>query len=250
MTTREKGSYAIKAVENALDLLEVFSDQEGDISITGLSARLGMNKSYVFRLLATFEHRGYVEQGKVTGKYRAGLSAYEVGRKFLSHMGLLRKVKPIMETLAQDCNEAVYLVVPGKKDILLLEQAETNQRVQVMPLVGNRYRFEDCSAGLLIKAFKSESEQVTEQLQMVRSQEFCVDQNGLGEGIASASVPIFAATGEITGCLCLVAPDFRISKEELENTLLTQLKTAGQLASARLGYFRHYSSEENLSYAS
>lgn len=201
-------------------------------------------------MLATFEHRGYVEQGKVNGKYRAGLSAYETGRKFLYRMDLPRKSKPIMENLVHDCNEVVYLVVPGKKNVLLLDLAEPKQQVQVMSLIGNRYNFDKSSAGLVVEAFKGKSEQLNGQQKEILQLGCCIDQNALAEGVVSVSVPIFTSQGQITGCLCMVAPEFRVSKEKLEQLLLLQIKGAGQAVSATLGYFDQYLSIMSDSYAS
>jgi hypothetical protein len=47
LSRQNKTAYSIKAVENALSMLEAFSEVEGEISITRLSERLRVNKSYV-----------------------------------------------------------------------------------------------------------------------------------------------------------------------------------------------------------
>lgn len=39
----------------------------------------------------------------------------------LHQMALLQKAKPIMESLAKDSSEAVYLAIPGDKDLLFVE---------------------------------------------------------------------------------------------------------------------------------
>ena len=116
MPSRDKESYSIQAVENALDVLEALSEIDDDVRISQLSEKLAMNKTSVFRLLATFENRGYVEREERSGKYRLGLSAYEIGQKFLSRMGLLRHARPVAERLARGCNEAVYIAVRRRKE--------------------------------------------------------------------------------------------------------------------------------------
>ena len=72
MPSRDKESYSIQAVENALDVLEALSEIDDDVRISQLSEKLAMNKTSVFRLLATFENRGYVEREELSGKYRLG----------------------------------------------------------------------------------------------------------------------------------------------------------------------------------
>ena len=64
MPSREKDSYNIRSVENALNLLEALADEENKCSLAQLSQRLDMTKASLFRLMATFENHGYVERGQ------------------------------------------------------------------------------------------------------------------------------------------------------------------------------------------
>ena len=121
MLEKAKKIYAIQAVENALTVLEAIGEIDGDIKITRLSETVGMSKASVFRLLSTFEKRGYIEKEE-EGKYRLGVSAYELSQKFLSRMGLLKEAKPVMERLVRECNETVYLAIRRNKEVLLLDK--------------------------------------------------------------------------------------------------------------------------------
>ena len=154
MPSRDKESYSIQAVENALDVLEALSEIDDDVRISQLSEKLAMNKTSVFRLLATFENRGYVEREEQSGKYRLGLSAYEIGQKFLSRMGLLRHAKPLIERLARGCNEAVYVAVRRRKEVLFLDMVDTSQKVKIVSLVGKRFPLETTAAGQVLLAMK------------------------------------------------------------------------------------------------
>ena len=91
MARKEKSEYIIQAVSHALDLLEQFHDDVDELGVTELSKRLKLHKNNVFRLLATLESRGYIEQNKATENYRLGLKALELGQTFIKQMGLLRE---------------------------------------------------------------------------------------------------------------------------------------------------------------
>jgi len=236
MLRKDRSSYAIQAVENALCLLESISEEPGEFGISHLSANLGMTKSYIFRLLATFEGRGYVQHFAASGRYRAGLSAYETGGRFLHRMALLQKAKPIMETLAKETGEAVYLAIPGGDEILFLEMVDSPQQVRVIPLVGRRFLLHQFSAGKVILSFRSGQGVLSYDMKAVRSEEVCVDRDALGEGIGSLSVPIFAGNGEVVGSLCVVLPSFRLKQESNSSELIPRLQVAGQSLSAKLGF--------------
>ena len=231
-------SYTIKSVENALCILDAISEEGRDFSISTLSHKLGMARSYIFRMLATFEKCGYVQQDRPNGQYRAGLSAYQTGGRFLRQQLLVQQARPLMETLARDCNEAIYLVVPGKTDVLFLDLVESKHQVQVKSLVGNIYPLESCSAGQVIKSFRDEPYSLTAQLKKIRRQEYCFDRGILEEGVASVSVPIFSSKEQVACCFCLVAPVFRLNKKIVEQTYLPLMENASQSVSIKQGYYR------------
>ncbi|PLX95561.1 MAG: IclR family transcriptional regulator [Desulfuromonas sp.] len=255
LTRRQKESYSIQSVDNALDVLEALCDEGDEVRISQLSERLGMNKTSIFRLLATFENRGYVEKEQRSGKYKLGLSAYEIGQKFLSRMGLLRKAKPVMEKLARACNEAIYLAVPSDNEVLLLDMVDTTQQVKIIPLLGNRYPITGPSAGRAIVAFGethqakcSFEELAALEAELVRSREQggCYDQGSFGEGIASLAVPLIDAEGNVPGSLCIVGPEFRLTPEKIEQELLPSLIEAGIVISSKLGYVGHFMNKDKI----
>ncbi len=249
MPPRQKESYSIQSVDNALDVLEALCEEEDEVRISQLSQRLGMNKTSIFRLLATFENRGYVEKEQKSGKYRLGLSAYEMGQKFLSRMGLLRKAKPVIERLARECNEALYLAVPRGNEILMLDMVDTLQQVKIIPLVGNRYPITGPSAGRVILANSAlhfgncnlEGLQGLEvELSQIRKVGGSVDCGVFGDGIVSLATPLMDAQGNIPGSLCMIGPEFRLTSEKINNVLLPRLIETGIVISSKLGYVGHF----------
>lgn len=241
MPARGKESYSIHSVENALDVLEAMCDEPDDIQISRLSEKLAMNKTSVFRLLATFENRGYVEREEATGRYRLGLSAYEMGQKLLSRMGLLSKARPLMQKLVRECDETVYLVVRRDQEVLFLDLADTTQQVKIISLAGQRYPLQNTAAGKLMLAYFPESEDRKRYLDSserlaIRQQGYCIDKDALGEGITSIAAPLFTANGSLAGCLCSVGPTFRLEHQRVVDCLLVGLKDACMTISSKLGY--------------
>lgn len=244
MPSRDKESYSIQAVENALDVLEALSEIEDDVRISQLSEKLSLNKTSVFRLLATFENRGYVEREELSGKYRLGLSAYEIGQKFLSRMGLLRHARPVVERLARGCNEAVYIALRRSNEILFLDSVDTAQKVKIVSLVGNRYPLETTAAGLVLLAFSRDKPSsvavnanvLESQIANVRALGYAEDRGALGEGIASVAAPLFGSGGKLHGVLCVVGPAFRLPTEVIQSQILSPLLDTCGIVSSKLGW--------------
>ena len=92
---KPKGEYAIQTVINAMRLLEAFREEE-ELGVTELSRRLALHKNNVFRLLATLEQQGYIEQRADTERYRLGVGALELGQSFARSRSLLRSAAPVI----------------------------------------------------------------------------------------------------------------------------------------------------------
>ncbi len=69
----------LSSVANAILLMKTFSDEQGELGISALAARLGLAKSTVHRLASTLVDAGMLEQNQETGKYRLGLAVFELG---------------------------------------------------------------------------------------------------------------------------------------------------------------------------
>lgn len=246
LPSRDKDSYSIQSVENALDVLEALCEEDEEVRISRLSEKLKMNKTSVFRLLATFESRGYVERKKDSGKYRLGLSAYEIGQKLISRMGLLKHAHPVMERFARECDEAIYIVVPRGDEILFLDMVDTSQQVKIIPLVGKRFPQATSAPGHVIRAHQTTGpsyavdDPTTDIINQARQSGFACETGGLGEGITALAVPLFATGGELSGCLCLVGPDFRLTPDKIESDLIPKLKDTGDIISSKLGHHNPY----------
>lgn len=243
MPSRDKDSYNIRSVENALHLLEALAEEGSQCSLAQLSTRLDLTKASLFRLMATFENHGYVERDQRSGEYQLGMAAFEVSQKLLSKMELLRKARPVMAQLTRQTDETVYLVVQREMETLFLEMSDNNQKVKVVPLTSHRFPLDSCAPGKIFMAFDPANKplldrrpHLTEEIGQCRQQRYCIDHNGVGEGSTCMAVPLFRTGEAVTGCLALVAPSFRMAGQRISRELLPALKAAGEMISARLGH--------------
>jgi DNA-binding IclR family transcriptional regulator len=246
-----KKDYQILSVKKALDLLEAICDGGGNdvtgseqVRVTPLSKKVGLPKAVVFRLLATFESRGYVERQEQSGFYRIGMNAFEMGRKLLSRMTILSQARPVMEDLCRRCNEAVYLAVRRDSDFLLIDLVESAQQVKVTSLLGKRFSLTSGAPGHLMMALSGQQNIVStvtdSNCHAIRQQGYCYDQGGLGEFISCLAAPFFNAGGTMAGALCLVSPSFRMLEQQIDTSFLPNLKDACDAISAKLGYLKHH----------
>ncbi|PLX81196.1 MAG: IclR family transcriptional regulator [Desulfuromonas sp.] len=257
MAKKEKSEYIIQAVSHALDLLEQFHDDVDELGVTELSKRLKLHKNNVFRLLATLESRGYIEQNKATENYRLGLKSLELGQTFIKQMGLLRQAKPILERLVKDCNETSYVAIFKDGFIVYLDVVETDLTVRVVSRVGSRLPAFCTAAGKVHLAALSDEEleealpaqlqtytpqtlsnrqELKKQLQLVAEQGYAIDDEEMDPGVRCVAAPIRDYTRRIVGAVSVSGPSMRLSDERIKDSLVDLVVTAGNDLSTRLGY--------------
>jgi IclR family KDG regulon transcriptional repressor len=257
-TRRKKTDYIIQSVDHALDVLEAFQGEEDELGITELSRRLKLHKNNIFRILATLENRGYVEQNPVNDNYRLGLKALELGQAYIRHTGLLRVARPVMERLNSKVNENIYLGVLKGRYAYYLDCVECTQTVRVLSRVGCHVppycssmgkaqlaheSMENVLAILHKKDLKrytgksiTDRDQVIAQLAQVRDRGYAVDDEEWDEAVRCVGAPIFDYNRKVVGGISISAPSVRMSMEKIEKEYAPLIRQAGEEISARLGY--------------
>jgi len=260
MAKKEKSEYLIQSVSHALDLLEQFHDEVDELGVTELSKRLKLHKNNVFRLLATLESRGYIEQNKVTENYRLGLKTLELGQTFVRQMGLLRQSRPVLEALVRECNETSYVAILKDFHIIYLDVVETDLTVRVVPRVGSRLPAYCTAAGKVQIAYMSEEDleqylptkdikamtpntitdrdQLKKQLRRVVEDGYAIDDEELDVGVRCVSAPIRDYTRRIIGAVSISGPSMRLSLERIDKELVPLAKRAAEEISAKLGFHK------------
>jgi DNA-binding IclR family transcriptional regulator len=257
---KDKSEYIIQAVSHALDLLEQFRGDVDELGVTELSKRLKLHKNNVFRLLATLESRGYIEQNKATENYRLGLKSLELGQTFIKQMGLLRQAKMILERVVKECNETAYVAIFKEGYIVYLDVVETDLTVRVVSRVGSRLPSYCTAAGKIHLAYMSEEEidsllpsrelkpytpntytdreELKKELKKFAEQGYAIDNEELDPGVRCVAGPIRDYTRRIVGAVSISGPSMRFSDERIKKELVPLVLRAAEDLSIRLGYNR------------
>ena len=255
---KDKSEYVVQAVDRALDVLEAFNYQNEELGVTELSNKLGLHKNKVFRLLASLETRGYIEQDRKTGNYRLGLKTFEVANVFLHHLGLRRQARPILEELVSKCNETAYLAVTDDVDVVYVLMHETSHTVRVIPRLGHRLPAYCTASGKVQLAYESQDrlqqlfreqplrkltentitdfDRLRDHLSQVAQQGFAVDNEELEEGVRCVAVPVRDYSHRVVAGVGLSGPVSRFGLDRIRDEFVPLVREAGVKISQRLGY--------------
>jgi len=258
MAKREKNSYVIQSVTNALNLLEEFRADRVELGVTELSKRLSLHKNNVFRLLATLEAKGYIEQNKATENYRLGVKSLELGQTFIKQLGLVRQAKPFLKEIVNKCDEMAYIGVIRQNSVVYLDVEEASQTVKVANRVGWRLPIHCTAIGKAQIAYASEEEleklgildhmerftpnTIVDKVEFIKHMKelakrgYALDNEEYNLGVRCVGVPLRDYTGRVVGGISVSGPSFRMTDEILKKKIIPVVKEAGEKVSRRLGF--------------
>jgi DNA-binding IclR family transcriptional regulator len=255
---REKTNYTIQSVSHALDILESFTKAETELGVTELSRRLGLHKNNVFRLLATLESRGYIEQNKETENYRLGAKTLQIGSTFIEQRECRRQARPVLEQLMAATGEtAVVAVLRGDK-VIYMDNVETDKTVRVVSRVGAMLPAHCTAVGKAQLAFLQPAEierlypendlaartektvktraALLEELKRTLERGWALESEEADMDVRGIAVPVRDFSRSVIAAIGVVAPAGRLSDEKLQRGVVSLLMEAGRSLSLTLGF--------------
>ncbi len=232
----------IQSVSHALDVIEELCKANGEVGVTELSKRLKLHKNNVFRLLATLELRGYVDQNKETEDYRLGVKALQMGQSYLSQSTLVGRGTPILKTLSETIGETVSLVTLQGGNVQFPISIESKRPVKVAPRIAVSFAAKMNAAGRLLTAqlpdvtltelLASNTVQdvaIKTQLQELRTSGQIVDRGAIEADVISIARVVRGNNNDVVGAIEVLVPQYRAKIDALLPKIeeaATQLSTA------------------------
>jgi IclR family KDG regulon transcriptional repressor len=256
---REKANYAIQSVSHALDILESFTRDEDELGVTVLSKRLGLHKNNVFRLLATLEHRGYIEQNSLSENYRLGPKTLQLGAIFIDQRECRRKARPIIENLMAASGETTVVAVLRGNKVVYMDSVESTRTVRAISRIGSMIPAHCAAVGKVQLAALQTAEierlypdmnltPLTEnsiktrdallsELQKIAENGYAFENEEAEQDVRSIAVPVRDFSRSVIGAAGIVAPAHRLTDERLEKDgIISLLQNAGKAISEKMGF--------------
>jgi DNA-binding IclR family transcriptional regulator len=258
---KPKGDYAISTVINALRLLEEFR-ATSELGVTELAKRLALHKNNVFRLLATLEQHGYIEQSAVNERYRLGSRCLDLGEAFSRSHSLLDRARPTLRELSQSVEETAHLALMTSFEVVHVDAVVSQQAILAPSRVGQRLPVHCTALGkVLLGLGTNECRQLYdetvvegrplpqrtaativdplkffEHIRTVAGQGFALDIEECGVGLSCVGAPIYDRSGLVVAALSISGPSSRLGVDHLMRHVVPRVSAAAASLSSDLGY--------------
>lgn len=247
----------IGAVDRALDILDLFSEQVGELGIAEIAEATGLHKSTAAGLVYTLEARGYLGQNPANRKYRLGPRLVERAAVFLNQIEVRRLAQPHLKVLLQDVGESLNLAIRDGAEVVYIERVSGGKTLGMRAGIGRRAPCYCTALGKALLSTLSDAEvrrllqpvtwtcftpnthpdlpHLLADLAEIRRRGYALDNEENEPGGRCVAAPIYDHSGQAVAALSISAPTQRFSADMVPAYGQKVLATARAI-SAELGY--------------
>lgn len=254
MTPENAGESGIKTAVRVFRIIESIRDLHG-ATLTELADATGIPKSTLHAYLSTLEELEYVD--REAGAYDLSLRFLDLGIYTQGRVGMHAEAEPVLNKLARECEEVVWLSVEDRGHVVYLDTARDAISVGMAAHVGKRDYMHCTAAGKAILARLPEPrvEEILEihglpeltphtitdpddlvaELDSCRERGYATSREERTEGIYAIGAPV-VVEGTVLGSVTVAAPANRINWSAREAEIVRQVRGATDEIALNLRY--------------
>lgn len=244
----------IQVLQRAMRLLSSFDHDHPEMGVAELARKLDLPKPTVYRILATLESGGFVQQN-ANAKYHLGFRLAELGLLALQQVSMRDEAMPFLRDLLEECQETVDLAVFDAGEVVYLEVLESPQPVKIAARAGRRLPAHCTASGKVYLAYASEDdldaavtrgmvsctpnticdlEPLIEDLRLTRQRGYSISAEEFELGITAVAAPVIDNSGQVVAVIAIAGPAYRLPSERVAE-LGEAVKRTAQGLSEHLG---------------
>lgn len=257
-STAQASLYRVQVLERTFCILNAFAENGGtELGGAELSARLGLHKSTVHRLLTVLERNRYLEKNPISGKYRLGWKLIELGMHAVSRLDLSEIARPQLERLVEETGETAHMGILRQGEMISVANVESRKTLRTPSTVGRRTPVHCSSQGKVMLAFlqtgtvqefvnlhglkeytRNTITKVTRlqlELETIRQRGYAVDNEEFEDGLKCIGAPVRDHSGRVIAAISIAGPASRLTEQRMGHLVRSVTQAASGLSTA-LGY--------------
>lgn len=229
-----KPYFWVTSVQKCFRIIEELSKHKG-MGVSELAGRVDMDRSAVYRFLATLRELGYVTEENA--QYRLSYRIFELGMRWGNSIEIKKVALPYMSELSKSYNETVNLGMFVDDSMIYIEKIETTAALRTDLVVGYRMNLYCTALGKAILAHlpqKMRDRLVKEMelkpvspntitdktalpahLQKIRERGYSIDDQEFDPHIICVAAPVFTYSDYPTYAISVAGPASRMPPDRI-----------------------------------
>lgn len=222
----------VGAALHVCQILEAFTAEEPNLTLTQLATRVGLRPSSVLRLVRTLASAGLVTFDRPARRYRLGSMVTRLASVYRASHTLVSLALPLLVALRDETRETAALHVRQGQERLCLLEAESCHPIRMRLELERSYPLDAGAAGHVLRAFSADWEQQPDRprIDLVRSRGWTVSRAEVIPDSIAVCVPVIGPSGALLAALGVHGPAYRIADEQLPHFVACLSAAAQELA--------------------
>ena len=241
----------MQSLDRACAILECLAEHGPNLTLSQITARVGLSKTTVHRLLCALEGRDFVCHLRGDRRYSLGNKLFELGLRAVDEDRLTALARPRLEELVAATSETAHLGVLRAGEVVSICAVAGPATLTTPSTVGRRTPAHCSSQGKCILAFgpraRAEAKlsghlkghtrnsittpsRLRRELALVRSRGYAVDDEEFERGLKCIGAPVFDGTDEVRAALSIAGPAARLGADEMPELIHAVMSAASRLS--------------------
>ena len=243
----------IKSLDRALEVLVQLGNMEGG-TLSEVAGALEQSPATIYRVLTTFQGRGFVDFDEQTQEWAIGPAAFLTGSTFLRRTPLVERARPIMRELMQATGETANLGIERDGQVLFLGQVETQATIRAFfpPGTASAMHASGIGKALLCRMDDKHQRQVLAASQLEqftphtltdpeamiadlhasKARGYAFDGEERNIGMRCIAAPVFNVFGEVVAGISVSGPTARVTDDRIDDLAADVMNAAAKLTRA------------------
>lgn len=252
---QETAQGTVIALDRGLLMMQALAN-EGYMSLTDLSLKVGVPISTAHRILMTLERRGFAELSEDTNEWSIGIESFRVGNSYLERTNLIESSRKAMRYLMETTGETANLAIADDGAVVFISQVESHNPIRAFFRPGTRGNMHASGIGkaFLANMLKRDVEKIlhskgcpeytnktlTTPVELFRDMETTRDRGWAFDdeeryvGMRCIASCIYNSYGEAVAGISVSGPTVRLPDHMLQ-TIGIQVRDAAQQITALIG---------------
>jgi IclR family transcriptional regulator, KDG regulon repressor len=247
----------INSLSRGVEILRLLAGADGPLGVTEVAERLSVDPSTAYRLLATLESNGLVQQEADSKKYSLGYGVLEIASALLRRLSVVEAADQFLRSIAALTHESTHVAVLDGSRAVFVGRQSGSGILRVETTVGSSEPAYCTAVGKALLADHTEAElhhlfpdeplprhtphtittvaDMLVELERVRRNGYAYDDEELHPGVRCLASPVRDHRGRVVAAFGLSMPATRLTREDMP-ALVKQIASAAEAISAQLGY--------------
>ena len=243
----------VKSLDRALEVLVRLGEMQGG-TLSEIAGALNQSPATIYRVLTTFQGRGFVDFDEQSQVWNIGPAAFLTGSQFLRRTSLVERARPIMRDLMEATGETANLGIERDGKVLFLGQVETHATIRAFFPPGTASamhasgigkallsRMDDKRQRAVLAAGKleqftphtlTEPDEIIADLRAAKLRGYAIDGEERNLGMRCIAAPVYNVFGEAVAGISVSGPTSRITVDRVAHLAEPVMDAAAALTKA------------------